>query len=84
MGHVLVPPAAQANEDGAAIGVFSHEVRSALLGGADVDGDDRVTYRELASFVAVANEAVPAGHRPEFFVRAPSAAREAEVFAPGR
>ncbi|MBI5477845.1 MAG: caspase family protein [Deltaproteobacteria bacterium] len=36
-------------------GVFSHEVISALLGGADVDGDRRVDYQEVAAFVAAAN-----------------------------
>lgn len=45
-------------------GVFSHEVRSALLGGADVDGDARVTYLEVGAFVAAANAQVrdPRGH----------------------
>lgn len=39
-------------------GVFSHEVRSGLLGPADIDGDDRITFAELAAFVAAANEQV--------------------------
>jgi len=39
-------------------GVFSHEVRSALAGGADVDGDSRVTYLEVAAFVSAANAKV--------------------------
>lgn len=39
-------------------GVFSHEVRSALAGGADVDGDGRVTYEEVKAFVAAANASV--------------------------
>jgi hypothetical protein len=39
-------------------GVFSHEVRSALLGAADLDGDGRITYREAGAFVAAANERV--------------------------
>jgi hypothetical protein len=33
-------------------GVFSHAARSALLGGADVNGDGRVEYSELDAFVA--------------------------------
>ena len=39
-------------------GVFSHEVRSGMIGAADVDGDARVSYRELGAFVAAANAAV--------------------------
>ncbi|MFB1480201.1 caspase family protein [Corallococcus sp. RDP092CA] len=33
-------------------GVFSHVARSGLLGGADINGDGRVEYSELAAFVA--------------------------------
>lgn len=39
-------------------GVFSHEVRSALVGPGDLDGDGRVTFVELATYVAAANEHV--------------------------
>ena len=39
-------------------GVFSHEVRSGLLGPADVDGDGSVTFPELAAFIASANDRV--------------------------
>lgn len=39
-------------------GIFSHELRSALLGGADVDGDGEVTYAEAAAFVEAANSAI--------------------------
>jgi hypothetical protein len=39
-------------------GVFSHEIRSALLGAADIDGDGRVTYREAGAFIVAANERV--------------------------
>ena len=39
-------------------GVFSHELRSAVLGSADIDGDGEVTYREAASCVEAANAAV--------------------------
>lgn len=39
-------------------GVFSHEVRSAMVGGGDVDGDRRVTYAEVGAFVAAANARV--------------------------
>ena len=39
-------------------GIFSHQVRSALSGVADVDRDNRITFQELASFVEAANMAV--------------------------
>src|SRR5262249_46623715 len=53
-------------------GIFSHEVRSGLLGGADTNGDGRITYAELAAFVRVANQAVRNGrYRPEILARAP-------------
>jgi hypothetical protein len=54
-------------------GIFSHEVRSGLLGGADIDGDGRITYGEIAAFVRVANQAVRnVRYRPEILARAPS------------
>jgi hypothetical protein len=39
-------------------GIFSHEVLAGLLGGADVDGDDCVTYRELVGFLRAANDGI--------------------------
>src|SRR5436190_1181687 len=39
-------------------GVFSHEVRSGLYGAADADGDGRITYSEIAAFVARANQGI--------------------------
>jgi hypothetical protein len=41
-------------------GVFSHVVRSGLLGGADVNGDGAVEYSELAAFVAASLQEVKA------------------------
>lgn len=35
-------------------GVFSHLARSALLGGADINGDERIEYSELQAFVSAA------------------------------
>jgi len=47
-------------------GVFSHELRSGLMGAADVNLDGKVTYREIAAFVRRANEAIPnRRYRPE-------------------
>src|SRR4029077_6440133 len=54
-------------------GIFSHEVRSGLLGGADTNGDGRITYAELTAFVRVANQPVRNDrYRPEILARAPS------------
>ncbi|NOZ86895.1 MAG: PEGA domain-containing protein [Deltaproteobacteria bacterium] len=39
-------------------GIFSHELRSAMLGAADVNRDGKVTYKEAASCVEAANAAV--------------------------
>jgi hypothetical protein len=53
-------------------GVFSHEVRSALYGAADADGDGLVSYREVSAFIERANEAIPnEEYRPRVFARAP-------------
>ena len=39
-------------------GIFSHELRSALLGPGDVDGDGSITYHEVAAAVEAANAAI--------------------------
>lgn len=39
-------------------GVFSHQLRSGLLGAADANGDGEVTYRELEAYLVAANAAV--------------------------
>jgi hypothetical protein len=58
--------------EGIQAGVFSHEVRSGLLGAADADGDGQVSYREIAAFVERANSAIPNERfRPEVYARAP-------------
>jgi hypothetical protein len=54
-------------------GIFSHEVRSALRGAADADGDGSVSYAELGAFLAVANRGIRnARFRPDFVVRPPA------------
>jgi hypothetical protein len=54
-------------------GVFSHEIRSALYGAADADGDGVVTYREVASFVSQANATIPnEKFRPKLHARPPA------------
>jgi hypothetical protein len=53
-------------------GVFSHEVRSGLMGAADADGDGQVSYREIAAFVERANAAIPNDRfRPDVHARPP-------------
>jgi hypothetical protein len=39
-------------------GVFSHQLVSGLRGGADLNGDGRIEYSELAAFVSAANHGV--------------------------
>jgi hypothetical protein len=54
-------------------GVFSHAVRSGLLGAADASGDGRVSYDELAAFVDTAVAAIKnPGFRPRVFARGPN------------
>jgi len=58
--------------EGFQAGVFSHELRSGLLGAADADGDGRVSYREIAAFVERANAAIPnEKYRPDVTARPP-------------
>jgi hypothetical protein len=61
-------------------GVFSHEVLSALRGGADIDGDHRIEYSEVAAFLSAANRnVVDPRARPTVLVRAPSRRPHAAV-----
>ncbi len=58
-------------------GVFSHEVRSGLYGAADLDGDGRISYVEIAAFVTRANAAIPNERfRPEIYAHPPLAAAQ--------
>ncbi len=53
-------------------GIFSHELRSALRGAADIDHDGRITYAELGAFLRAANQGiVNARYRPDFTVSPP-------------
>ncbi|HEY6077997.1 MAG TPA: hypothetical protein VIW29_04305 [Polyangiaceae bacterium] len=55
-------------------GIFSHVVRSGLLGGADANGDGAVSYLELAAFVATATADVKNPNmRPHVYARGPGA-----------
>jgi hypothetical protein len=52
--------------------VFSHEVRSALWGAADINGNSKVSYAEIGAFLTVANQTIPnVKYRPDFIIRPP-------------
>ncbi|HTA17683.1 MAG TPA: caspase family protein, partial [Polyangia bacterium] len=54
-------------------GVFSHEVRSGILGAADANGDGLVTYDELTGFVRLANLPIKNERfRPQIVSRRPA------------
>ncbi len=61
-------------------GVFSHAVRSGLLGAADANGDGAVSYVELAAFVATATADVRNPNmRPHVYARGPGARDDAPI-----
>jgi hypothetical protein len=61
-------------------GVFSHQVRSALLGAADADQDGAIAYQELEAFVLAANLGVRhAGAARAVYVRPPERDRRHAV-----
>ncbi len=75
LGLVLSTSREQESHEWSAIraGVFSHQVRSALSGAADVNGDGKVEYTELAAFVAAANQGVAeARGRVDLLARPPA------------
>ncbi len=74
VGMLLSTSSAQESHEWEALqaGVFSHAVRSALLGAADADLDGRVSYRETAAFVQRASAAIPNERfRSRVFARPP-------------
>jgi hypothetical protein len=61
-------------------GIFSHVVRSGLLGGADANADGSVSYVELAGFVDTATAEVRNPlMRPQVFARGPGAEDDAPI-----
>ena len=53
-------------------GIFSHEVRSGLLGAADVNRDGVVSYNEIWAFVHTANSQIAnERYRPTIYMRPP-------------
>jgi hypothetical protein len=77
IGLVLSTSSARESHEweGFQAGVFSHEVRSAMYGAADADGDGQISYLELAAFVNRANAAIPNERfRPDIYARSPRGA----------
>jgi hypothetical protein len=57
-------------------GILSHELRSAIAGAGDINGDGRLEYSELHAFIAAANARVQHPQaRLEIYARAPAANR---------
>jgi hypothetical protein len=62
-------------------GILSHELRSALAGAADINGDGRIEYSEIHAFIAAANARVKHPEaRLNIFARAPQANRHRPLF----
>lgn len=65
-------------------GVFSHVVRSGLLGAADANGDGSISYLELAAFVATATADVRNPNmRPHVFARGPGGRNDEPIVEAG-
>jgi hypothetical protein len=82
VGVVLSTSKAQESHEWSAIsaGVFSHQVRSALAGAADVNADGRVEYSELMAFIASASQGVEdVRGRLDIFARPPLLDRSAPL-----
>lgn len=63
-------------------GIFSHEVRSALRGAADLDGNGRISYAELGAFLTTANQGIHNRRfRPDFAIRPPSRELDTELLS---
>jgi hypothetical protein len=86
-GVLLSTSTAKESHEWSAIeaGVFSHEVRSALTGGADANGDGRVDYPEVQAFIAAANLHIEdARARVNMFASAPAIDRTRPLFDLGQ
>jgi hypothetical protein len=76
VGFVLSTSSAHSSHEWTELGagVFSHEVRSGMMGAADVNSDGRVSYDELWAFIQAANARVPGRRfRPRIHMRPPRA-----------
>jgi hypothetical protein len=87
VGVVLSTSTAQESHEWSTIasGVFSHQVRSALAGAADVNADGRVEYSELTAFIAAASQGVEdVRGKLDIFARPPQLDRSAALSDLGR
>lgn len=65
-------------------GILSYELRSALAGGADINGDGKVEYSEVHAFIAAANARVKnAKAKLNIWAKAPAADRHRPLFSVG-
>lgn len=61
-------------------GVFSHELRSALRGAADVNRNNKISYEEAAAFIWTANASIANRRfRPAFYQRPPKNRQSGEA-----
>jgi TolB-like protein len=66
-------------------GILSHELRSALAGAADVNGDGRIEYSEVHAFIAAANARIKnAKAKLDIWSRPPAANRSQPLFRPAK
>jgi len=82
VGVVLSTSSARESHEWSTIsaGVFSHQVRSALAGAADVNRDGRVEYSELMAFIAAASQGVEdVRGKLDIFARPPPLNRNAAL-----
>lgn len=72
-GFVLSTASARVSHEWARYegGIFSHEVRSGLRGGADANVDGSVSYAELGAFIATANRELLPRYRPQVLILPP-------------
>ena len=87
VGVVLSTSSARESHEWSTIsaGVFSHQVRSALAGAADVNRDGRVEYSELTAFIAAASQGVQdVRGKLDIFARPPPLDRSAALSDLGR
>lgn len=86
VGVVVAASAGQSAHEWSRIsgGVFSHEVYSAMVGGGDINGDQRIEYSELQAFVGAANSQLADPRaRPTVKAVGPAADKRAPIFDVG-
>lgn len=85
VGVLLATAGAQSAYEWARVrgGVFSHALRSALAGAADVDGDGRVQYGEAHAFVLAAlSQIADPAFQQGIYIAPPRSAPDAPILTP--